>query len=412
MIEERLQKVLRRVLNISDLTVEESTLAYTVPGWDSLKHVEILLEVQQEYSIHFRTTEVIRLKNVGDMQELINRKLIQHNVITNNLNNMHFISVIIPCKNEERYIRRCINSILNQGDVHDNCEVIVVDNGSTDKTVNILREFGTQIIFSICPDLTISGLRNYGAKMARTEWLAFVDADVEVDKYWLKHLQVFFSELGKEGTSIEKVVTGSTCCIPENPTWVEKVWFGQLTARNKGDNHYINSGNLIIHRKLFDEIGGFNTFYTTGEDVKLCSDALIKGGKIRKNEKIKATHWGYPRDVISFFHRERWHGLGMKEYFARPWNSMPLVLSLYFICLSIMFMFSLAMCKYLFYSTFLFFLFQFLPLWVMAIQRSKRNIPNSFLLAVLYLIYGWARACSVVDISLGRIERAKRCESR
>jgi acyl carrier protein len=83
MIEERLQKVLRRVLNISDLTVEESTLAYTVPGWDSLKHVEILLAVQQEYSVHFRPTEVIRLKNVGDLQELIIRRL-NENPLRNN----------------------------------------------------------------------------------------------------------------------------------------------------------------------------------------------------------------------------------------------------------------------------------------------------------------------------------------
>jgi glycosyltransferase involved in cell wall biosynthesis len=325
---------------------------------------------------------------------------------------MSFISVIIPCKNEERYICRCINSIMNQEDVKEKCDIIVVDNGSTDNTVNVLKGFGTEIMFFICPELTISGLRNYGAKMAKTEWFAFVDADVEVDKYWLKHLYVFFSELGKEGANIEKVVTGSTCCIPENPTWVEKVWFGQLAARNKRDNDYINSGNLIIHRKLFNEIGGFNTFYTTGEDVKLCSDARMRGGKIVTNEKIKTTHWGYPRDVRSFFRRERWHGLGMKEYFARPWNSKPLVLSLYFISLSMIYVFSITMYKYFLFSTVLFFLFQFLPLWIMAIQRSKINIQNSFLLAFLYFIYGWARVCSLFDIGLGRMDRAKRCESR
>ena len=74
MVEERLQKLLRKALNAQDLMVEDDTKAFTVPGWDSLKHVEILLAVQKEYQVHFRSTEVIRLKNVGDLQELIKRK--------------------------------------------------------------------------------------------------------------------------------------------------------------------------------------------------------------------------------------------------------------------------------------------------------------------------------------------------
>ncbi len=74
MVEERLKNLLRKTLNAPDLKVEDDTKAFTVPGWDSLKHVEILLAVQKEYEVHFRSTEVIRLKNVGDLQGLLKRK--------------------------------------------------------------------------------------------------------------------------------------------------------------------------------------------------------------------------------------------------------------------------------------------------------------------------------------------------
>lgn len=74
MIDERLQAALRRVLRLPDLVVDEATQAHDVPGWDSLSHVEVLLEVQREYGIRFRSTEVIRLKSVGDLQALVRAK--------------------------------------------------------------------------------------------------------------------------------------------------------------------------------------------------------------------------------------------------------------------------------------------------------------------------------------------------
>jgi len=75
MIEERLQMVIRNVLNLPELVLEVSTPAFKVPGWDSLRHVEILLAIQDEYGVHFRPTEVIRLKNVGDLQDLVFKKI-------------------------------------------------------------------------------------------------------------------------------------------------------------------------------------------------------------------------------------------------------------------------------------------------------------------------------------------------
>lgn len=74
MISQRLKNVILRVLHLDTFELEASTTAAEVPGWDSLTHVAILTAVEQEYAIRFRSMEVIRLRNVGELQALVDRK--------------------------------------------------------------------------------------------------------------------------------------------------------------------------------------------------------------------------------------------------------------------------------------------------------------------------------------------------
>jgi acyl carrier protein len=74
MISQSLKNVILRVLHLEDFDFKDSTTAAEVPGWDSLKHVAILTAVEQEFAIRFRSMEVIRLKNVGELQALVDRK--------------------------------------------------------------------------------------------------------------------------------------------------------------------------------------------------------------------------------------------------------------------------------------------------------------------------------------------------
>ena len=74
MISQRLKKVILGIVHLEDFDFNDSTTAAEVPGWDSLKHVAILTAVEQEYAIRFRSMEVIRLKNVGELQALVDRK--------------------------------------------------------------------------------------------------------------------------------------------------------------------------------------------------------------------------------------------------------------------------------------------------------------------------------------------------
>ena len=75
MISEQLKAVILRELGLEDYALEDSTLASSVPGWDSLSHVRVLAAVEKAFSVRLRTLEVMRLKNVGELQVLLDRKL-------------------------------------------------------------------------------------------------------------------------------------------------------------------------------------------------------------------------------------------------------------------------------------------------------------------------------------------------
>ncbi|HTU63280.1 MAG TPA: acyl carrier protein, partial [Polyangiales bacterium] len=71
MISDRLKAELLSVLALEDFDFEDATLASSVPGWDSLKHIEVIAAIERAYAIRFKTLEVLRLKNIGDLQRLV-----------------------------------------------------------------------------------------------------------------------------------------------------------------------------------------------------------------------------------------------------------------------------------------------------------------------------------------------------
>jgi acyl carrier protein len=74
MISERLKKVIWAELHLDHCELDDSTTAPQVPGWDSLSHVRIICAVEKEYSIRFKSLEVLRLKTVGELQAAVDRK--------------------------------------------------------------------------------------------------------------------------------------------------------------------------------------------------------------------------------------------------------------------------------------------------------------------------------------------------
>lgn len=110
------------------------------------------------------------------------------------MNSAPLISVIVPAYNVEKYIKACLDSIINQ--TYSNFEIIVVNDGSTDQTEEILRSYQSNPKFRIYSQKNggLSAARNRGIKLANGELVCFIDSDDSVKSDYLEKLAAPFFE--------------------------------------------------------------------------------------------------------------------------------------------------------------------------------------------------------------------------
>jgi acyl carrier protein len=75
MVSEKLKQLILHELKLSEFEIQDETTATDVPGWDSLKHINIILEVEKGYNVKFKGLEMMRVRTVGDLQKLIDSKI-------------------------------------------------------------------------------------------------------------------------------------------------------------------------------------------------------------------------------------------------------------------------------------------------------------------------------------------------
>jgi acyl carrier protein len=75
MISLELKNVILSELKLDDWEIADTTTAGEVPGWDSLSHIDVVLAVEKHFGIRFKSAEILRLKNVGDLQRFVDSKL-------------------------------------------------------------------------------------------------------------------------------------------------------------------------------------------------------------------------------------------------------------------------------------------------------------------------------------------------
>ena len=74
MVSEKLRQVILTELGLDDWEIEDETTATSVPGWDSLSHVRVISAIEDAFGVRFQTAEIVRLKSVGQLQALIDKR--------------------------------------------------------------------------------------------------------------------------------------------------------------------------------------------------------------------------------------------------------------------------------------------------------------------------------------------------
>ncbi|NWN90424.1 glycosyltransferase [Marinobacter adhaerens] len=214
-----------------------------------------------------------------------------------------YISVIVPAHNEEEFIECCLGSLEKQVYLKDNFEVIVVNNNSTDKTLELAQHFDVKIINQ--KDGPVGAVRNAGAKAAQGEYLAFIDADCIAPPKWLA--------LGIEALSSDDAVYGGGYNLRPSPYWIEKAWI----LEDKIPPKELLGGCIFIKKIDFFSIGGFDEDITSGEDTNLSLSLKSHGYNVKLTNRLSVVHLGNPTSLKHFLTRQVWHS----ENYIQNWNN-------------------------------------------------------------------------------------------
>ena len=221
------------------------------------------------------------------------------------------VSVIIPTYNRADFISECVQSVLAQ--TLPAREVIIVDDGSTDATYNILNDLGfnsistskTVLRYIFQKNQGVSSARNLGIKEAKSEYIALLDSD----DLWLK------GKLDRQIIAFRDDIQNRRLCH------TDEIWVRNGIRVNQHKKHKKSGGNVfqsclklccispsstMLHRSVFEDYGFFDEDlpacedydfwlrYSSKEEVIFINEPLIikKGGH---SDQLSGVHWGMDR---------------------------------------------------------------------------------------------------------------------
>jgi len=224
-------------------------------------------------------------------------------------------SVVICCYNAEKYLSKCLDALKAQ--TYPNFEIIVVDDGSTDKTSEVAKKHGAKLI-----RIEHSGLptaRNVGVRSAEGDVIAFTDADCVVGPKWLEKLIKELMSGNYAG------VIGGTVKVLNTESFVARCLGVGIEA--KPIKCYAGGYNMAYWRKVIEEVGGFDGSFSRGGDYEF----YLRVSKIHKIAWARdaTVFFRYPATVRELIAKNVADGAGFRKILNKhPWHLRDVVFAL------------------------------------------------------------------------------------
>lgn len=215
---------------------------------------------------------------------------------------MKKVSFVIPHKGREEFLRQTIQAIFSLDYDHSQLEVIVVTQNSHLEQLSEYEEQNLSFHISYQPEqLTISALRNIGAKQASGSYLAFLDADVALSSNWLTEMLSLLENRS------ERVLVSAMQINGDNPPPLEQIRTVLSNAEIDCNVNFLPGRNLLLSRETFDQVKGFPEHLVTCEDYYF-TDQVNKIGELFYSSKATYVHLGEDKEYRQMYHKEIWRG--------------------------------------------------------------------------------------------------------
>jgi len=224
---------------------------------------------------------------------------------------MPFVSVIIPCLNEEKYVKKCLDSLIEQDYPKDKIEILIIDGMSDDKTREIIQEYCQKYSFikllNNSKKFTPVGL-NIGIKEAKGSRIIRMDTHATYEKDYISKCIKYLEEYKADN------VGGVIKTLPSDNTLIAKAIAFSLSHPFGVGNAYFRIGSKktrevdtvfcgCYRKEIFEKIGLFNENLTRSQDIEFNLRLKKSGGKIFLIPDIKSCY--YPlADLKSFLKKE------------------------------------------------------------------------------------------------------------
>ena len=211
------------------------------------------------------------------------------------------VSVIVTTKNEELNIAACLESVAQQS--MPLLEMIVVDNFSEDKTVQIARQFGAKV-FQLGPER--SAQRNYGVEQAQGKYILYLDADMRLSQKVIEEcVNCCEADAGVSGIYIPEIIVGEGF-------WIKVRRF----ERSFYDGTVIDAVRFVP-KTAFQQVGGFDLRFTGPEDWDFDKKIRGLGRTLVTNSFLKHEEGKF--DLQLFLGKKNYYTKGF-EIYTEKWG--------------------------------------------------------------------------------------------
>ncbi|MFB0544969.1 MAG: glycosyltransferase family 2 protein [Asgard group archaeon] len=216
------------------------------------------------------------------------------------------ISVIVPVYNGEGVIASCLKSLLNQNYPKNKYEIIVVDDGSTDDTTEIVSRF-KRVKLIKQKHKGPATARNLGVKKSRGQIVLFTDADCVPPKNWIKNMIEPFKDKKIVGVSGTYKTLNKKSLVARFVGY--EIEERHDTLKKRGNIDFMGTFSAAYRKNIFSKFGGFDTSFPTasGEDPELSFRINKAGFKMVFQPKSFVYH-RHPNSLWKLIKQKFWRG--------------------------------------------------------------------------------------------------------